>query len=356
MRCLTLGTALRERGASVSFACREHEGHLCDLIEERGFAVTRLPRPAANGRPDGPPPHAAWLGATWHEDAAQVHALIAGKRIDWLVVDHYALDERWEREVGSHAWRIMAIDDLADRNHDCEILLDQNLWPEQDRRYVGKVPKECRLLLGPTYALLRPEFSEARKRARARGRGLNCNRILVSYGGPDPDGNTLAALKAVAAERRERPELVVDIVIGSGNPRIAEITRRCAELPNALLHVDSIEMAALMERADLGIGAAGTTIWERACLGMPSIVTPIAEHQLALAEHIASIGAALLVPTLSATGEELLHAMQLCFRDARLRRDLSDVGFGLVDGLGVERVANAMMEAVFKDLLRRTGR
>jgi UDP-2,4-diacetamido-2,4,6-trideoxy-beta-L-altropyranose hydrolase len=101
MRCLTLAAALRTREMTVRFVSREHEGHLCDLIEERGFTVARLPRPKSGTTVENTPSHASWLGETWKNDAEQTRVAIEqlGHKADWLVVDHYGLDERWEQAL-----------------------------------------------------------------------------------------------------------------------------------------------------------------------------------------------------------------------------------------------------------------
>jgi UDP-2,4-diacetamido-2,4,6-trideoxy-beta-L-altropyranose hydrolase len=355
MRCLTLGSALRGHGAEVSFICRLHDGHLCEVIESDGFQVARLNAPADGFRPGASNEHSAWLGASWQEDVEQSLTAIEklGVPPDWLIVDHYAVDARWETGIRQHARCTMVIDDLADREHDCEILLDQNLWPEPGMRHSGKVPKHCRQLLGPAYALLRPQFAEARRRAKLRT--ASCNRILITYGGSDEHGYTLAALDAIAPVCLERPDMALDVVAGGSNPRIADLAHRCAGLPNAKLHVNTTQMAALMEAADLGVGAAGSTMWERACLGLPSIVTPVAENQVGLARHMASIGAVVLVPALSSAGAELIQAVRMCLGDAILRRNLSRIGAGLVDGLGVERTVDALIEPAAKSALRGFG-
>jgi len=188
MRCLTLADELRERGAEIVFVCRDFAGNLCGYIEEKGYIVQgyivhRLPvsdTPKQNT--EGNLKHAAWLGADWQTDARQVEEIIKdfNTHPDWLVVDHYALDERWERYLRSYVKKIMVIDDLADRPHDCEViddladrphdcdlLLDQNFYENLESRYDGLAPSGCKKLLGPKYALLRPEFREERKNLRS---------------------------------------------------------------------------------------------------------------------------------------------------------------------------------------------
>src|SRR5688572_19047541 len=128
MRCLTLAGDLRERGAGVSFVSRQHTGDLCGLIEDRGFPVRRLPVPVAM-HAGGGASIVTLLRESWHEDAHLTRAAIeaSGENPDWLIVDHYAFDRSWENAMRTSAGRIMVIDDLADREHDCDLLLDQNL-------------------------------------------------------------------------------------------------------------------------------------------------------------------------------------------------------------------------------------
>jgi UDP-2,4-diacetamido-2,4,6-trideoxy-beta-L-altropyranose hydrolase len=167
MRCLTLADELRGRGAEVIFVCREFDGNLCGYIEEKGYIVHRLPVSDATEQGDQNIEiglkHTAWLGADCQTDVEQVEEIIKDLESppDWLVVDHYALDERWEECLRSYCKKIMVIDDLADRPHNCDLLLDQNFYENLESRYDGLVPPQCKKFLGPKYALLRPEFRES---------------------------------------------------------------------------------------------------------------------------------------------------------------------------------------------------
>ncbi|XSC48122.1 UDP-2,4-diacetamido-2,4,6-trideoxy-beta-L-altropyranose hydrolase [Bradyrhizobium sp. RDT10] len=198
MRCLSLARALADDGATVLFLLRSHAARLTRLIEGEGHTVQLLPDPdrrpedvAASGSA-----YAHWLPTTWEEDAEQtLEAIDQIGPIDWLIVDHYSLDARWERMLRKRVPRILAIDDLADRDHDCDILLDQNLVLEMDARYRGLLPATCKPLLGPHYALLRPEFAEQRK--SLNGRSGEVGRILVCFGGSDPGNETAKALSTV---------------------------------------------------------------------------------------------------------------------------------------------------------------
>ncbi|MEH6873424.1 MAG: UDP-2,4-diacetamido-2,4,6-trideoxy-beta-L-altropyranose hydrolase [Candidatus Competibacter sp.] len=288
MRCLTLAEALRERGAEVHFVCRDLPGHLGGVLADKGYLVQWLPAPAAEGAAiPAHTAHSAWLGVPWAVDADQTRERLTGwPEIDWLIVDHYALDRAWESRLRPLVKRIMVIDDLADRPHDCDLLLDQNLYEGMEQRYAGLVPADCRLLLGPRYALLRPEFRKAREQLRQRDGVVR--RILVFFGGADPTNETAKALRAI--QRLERPDIAVDVVVGAANPHRAEIEALCAELPNASFHCQVANMAELMARADLAIGAGGSTVWERCALNLPSIIWVVAENQNKSIEYLAKSG------------------------------------------------------------------
>jgi len=127
MRCLTLADSLREKGCNCQFVCRNHPGNLSALIQEKGYRVTLLP--LQEFQVEAYPHHADWVGADWQIDAKETGSLIATLETPpaWLVIDHYGLDARWETSLRPAVGRIFVIDDLADRTHDCDCLLDQNL-------------------------------------------------------------------------------------------------------------------------------------------------------------------------------------------------------------------------------------
>ena len=292
MRCLTLADELRERGADIIFVCREFDGNLCGYIEEKHYIVHRLP--VSNEQEhniEGNLKHAVWLGADWQTDARQVEEIIKGVDTppDWLVVDHYAIDERWEGHLRPYCKKIMAIDDLADRPHDCDLLLDQNFYENLESRYDGLVPAWCKKLLGPKYALLRPEFREARKNLRKRDGHVK--RIMIFFGGSDLSNETAKALEAV--RMLNRPDIAVDVVVGAFNQNKEEIKELYSIIPNIHYHHKADNMAQLMIDADLYIGAGGSTTWERCILGLPTITLVVAENQAETTGAVAKAGASL---------------------------------------------------------------
>ncbi|MEW6165098.1 MAG: UDP-2,4-diacetamido-2,4,6-trideoxy-beta-L-altropyranose hydrolase [Pseudomonadota bacterium] len=292
MRCLTLAEALRERGAECRFICRELEGNLLEQIRHHGFAATGLPiRPEDDGRADSDTGRGvstpAGAGLDWAADAAQTKVSAGGTAVDWLIVDHYALDARWEQALRPLCHNLMVVDDLADRQHDCDILLDQNYYRNQDQRYRGLLPDRCVTLLGPGYVLLRPEFGKARRQLRMRDG--NVKRILIFFGGSDPTNLTRQALMALA--QLNKPDIQVDVIVGPSNPNRHSIEVLCAELPGTTYHCNISNMAELVSRADLGIGAGGAAMWERCYLGLPTITVVSADNQLRTTEDVAHLGA-----------------------------------------------------------------
>ncbi|WP_247516941.1 UDP-2,4-diacetamido-2,4,6-trideoxy-beta-L-altropyranose hydrolase [Bradyrhizobium sp. 190] len=344
MRCLSLARALADDGANVFFLLRSHAAGLTRLIEGEGHSVRLLPDPdrlpdalAADGTA-----HVHWLPTTWQKDAEQtLEAIDRIGPVDWLIVDHYALDARWERMQRKRAPCILAIDDLADRNHDCDILLDQNLVLEMERRYRGLLPKTCKLLLGPRYALLRPEFAEQRK--SLGGRSGKVSRIFVCYGGSDPSNETAKALAAI--KRLSGNPLPVDVVVGLSNPHGSSVATMCEELPGAVLHRGADNIADLMGRADLAIGAGGVMCWERCCLGLPTLAVDIAPNQLDVLTALAAAGALVyLGSAASVTEDQMARSLEALLRDPARIRALGKGALALVDGEGLRRVC-AELEA-----------
>jgi UDP-2,4-diacetamido-2,4,6-trideoxy-beta-L-altropyranose hydrolase len=337
-RCLTLADALREAGASVSFVCREHVGHSCGLVERRGHRVDRLPAPTAAEPVDLSPAHAGWLGAGWREDAGQTRAAIENTGADWLVIDHYAIERRWEGILRPAVERILVIDDLADRDHDCDVLLDQNLVFHMHSRYLDRVPAGCGLLLGPRYALLQPVYAQLRRQLRPRARRIE--RVLISFGGADQDN--LAGRALAGCLSLNRPELSFDVVVREGSPHRAAVSKLAADHANVRLHGWLPTLAPLMLQSDLAIGAAGATSWERLCLRLPSLIVVMADNQKPIGEELRRRGLAVLLGSVREVTEAAFAAALA--ETIRTGVDLQGYeGPGEdVDGAGVARVCAAM--------------
>lgn len=337
MRCLTLADALRQRGARIRFVSRGLPDHLRDMLTARDMGFAPLNDAVTAEAPDGLA-HSNWLGTSQAQDASDSAEALADREWDWLVVDHYALDARWESAMRNTAGKIMSIDDLADRQHDCDLLLDQNYYRDMQTRYDGKVPEHCRMLLGPRYALLREEFRELR--AQFKPRTGEVRRILMFFGGVDAGNYTGLAIEALSGLDIKGAE--VDVVIGAQHPHRTEIEQACATQGYAC-HVQTSRMAELMAAADLSIGAGGSATWERCCLGLPALLVALADNQVDIAKALDSVGACIYLGT-----KETANTLTI----QRAIADLSDMhdhlelisrhASSLVDGIGVERVCQEL--------------
>jgi UDP-2,4-diacetamido-2,4,6-trideoxy-beta-L-altropyranose hydrolase len=336
-RCHTLAVALKKRGAEIHFITRAHLGHMGDMLAYENFQVTLLPQPSDTGITGTG--YDSWLGVTQEEDAAQTIIALGSKQSEWLVVDHYSLDRVWEARLRPHAQKLMVIDDLANRPHDCDLLLDQNFADGGQERYQGWVPSDCRLLLGPRYALLRPEYAEYRETIKPRTNTIN--RIMVYMGGSDHTNITGMVLAALSTEKLANID--VDVVIGSNFLHKDAVIAQTKARPRTLIYGSRPHLADLMAKADIAIGAGGATTWERLCMGLPSIVISIAENQNPACEALGASGLIRFLGNVStvdfkcvknATLEAIAEAGN--FRAQRLRYQI------LVDGRGTNRVAEVL--------------
>lgn len=279
MRCLSLAKLMQQQNWEVSFICRAHKGNLNALIIQQEMNCIELPRqPSLEENLSG---YQVWLGCSENDDAEACLAQLS-KSVDLLIVDHYALGEMFCKRLRRITNKIMMIDDLANRQHDCDILLDQNLLPNSQLRYLGKVREGCALLLGPAYALLREEFFSDLKRQSDQ------RRVLVFFGAADQQGLTVKALKAI--NNIKEVKFYTDIVINNTHKDKDWIIQYCKCRPNFKVHIQTQNMAQLMLDADFMLGAGGATHWERCATGLPSLCVTLAENQLDSTAYLHELG------------------------------------------------------------------
>lgn len=336
MRCLALADVLKQRGEQIRFVSRDLPEHLRNMLATKGMELTPLGS-GATASPTDDLAHSHWLSVSQEQDAqATIHAL-SDTSWDWLVVDHYALDGRWESALRATAKRIMVIDDIADRQHDCDVLLDQNFYADMRTRYSGKVPVHCQLLLGPRYALLRDEFRKLRQQIKPRTGSVK--RILVFFGGVDANNYTGLAINVLKELGIERPQ--VDVVIGAQHPCREEIEATCAT-QGYVCHVQTDRMAELMAAADLAVGAGGTASWERCCLGLPALSICTAENQRKQLADAAEEGLLYAPSPEGDLAEGIKRHIGALLENAPLLRQISEAAMKAVDGRGLARAAGTM--------------
>lgn len=341
MRCLTLAQLLKDRGGECRFVCKAHPGHMGAAIRAAGFEVALLPSaPAVPDLTRGP--YADWLGGSWEEDLRQTAHVANSCGPDWIVVDHYALDARWEAPM-REGRRLLALDDLADRPHTADLLLDPTLG-RQPTDYAVWLQDGGEALCGSDFALLRAEFAASRPAALQRPTSARIGRMLLSMGAMDADNVNLRVLNAI--RKAELPQLgQVDILIGANAPGLNALRRRIeASTQPVRLCVEATDVAGRMAAADLAIGASGGMAWERCCIGLPAVGVVLAENQRMTAEALEAQGALVWcdLATLDDTLPAMLRALDA---DAPRRQAMRQAASRLVDGQGAIRVV-ARMDAL----------
>jgi UDP-2,4-diacetamido-2,4,6-trideoxy-beta-L-altropyranose hydrolase len=341
MRCLTLADALRATGAICRFVSREHVGNLNALVQARGYDVISLPALSLMTSDDAQP-YAKWLGATWQDDVEQtLVAIRVYTRPHWVVVDHYALDEKWENAIKGDCERILVIDDLASRPHSADIVIDQT-FGRKPEDYRALVPQNCEIRCGIEHVLLRPEFDEWRPASLARRTSGTLKKILVSLGGVDKDDISRQIL--LALDQCGLPtDIEVCVVLGQSSPWIAEMRQLIKTLHYKVeLKVAVNNMAELLAGCDLAIGAAGTSAWERCSLGVPTIMLVLADNQREIAARLSATGAAQLVMLGPDLQRELIAAIQGVITTPSALQRMSALAAALVPCSGATLLARHM--------------
>lgn len=340
MRCLTLADGLKDQGAQVCFVSRYLPEHLAAILVKKNHDLIELVD-GYGQESNGKLAHSHWLSTSLETDAQECIRLLSGQSWDWLVVDHYALDARWELALRQVVGKILVIDDLADRQHFAEVLLDQNLYPDMAQRYAGLLSSCCRALLGPSYALLRREFVEARSSTYPRTAGIR--KIFVFFGGSDFTNETEKSLTAIAA--LNMPDVLVDVVVGAGNSHQKSIEKFCTSIPGTRFHFQVDNMAQLMSQADLALGAGGSTTWERCALGLPALVISVADNQIAIADGGDRAGAHRhLGQSKNVSAAQLTTAIEEFTYEPGILEKMSRSASALVDARGCERVIKTLKE------------
>jgi UDP-2,4-diacetamido-2,4,6-trideoxy-beta-L-altropyranose hydrolase len=323
MRCITLARLLKSEGNVVIFVCRPQAGDLIDFIKSQNMNVISLGILESYREPSHSADYIGWLQTSVRADANEFLSKI--ESIDVVITDHYAIGAEWHRLVrGVLSCKIIAIDDLV-REHDADLVLDQTLG-RKCQEYKGK----ARVLAGSSYALLRPNFALMREKAYLRSLpAAKKVRVLLSMGGVDKPNATMSVLLLLSKIQN----LTITVLLGKRAPHYKTVVSYCAKLNN-VCQLDFVEdMADLMLNHDLAVGAPGSTSWERACLGLPCIVIPLAENQFEIASKLEANNAAIVVN---------LHELQSKFSDGidlimSKWDEYVQANLSLCDGLGVYR-------------------
>ena len=331
MRCLSLADALKKTmRIEIFFICKFLKGNTEKIIEARGYRVGFI-----NDISDG-------SKFNWSDDALKTIDFISPYMPSWLVVDNYNIDYKWHRRIRPYVSNLMVIDEINDRNFECDLLLDQTI-DTQIQDYIDKVPEGCKILTGSKYSLLQAEFLELRKKAIYRRKGTKkIQSLLVSLGGSSHANEYLVMfLKSINRfDWQHRPK--VDVVLGGRN-YISNITELLPEF-DCKVHTYVNNMWDFILKSDIAFGAGGTSIWERCCLGLPTIAIGVAENQRLALERVHkygglySIGCCKKVPN-----EEINNAISYLLSSNDNYSSMVKKSLNVCDGQGVNRVCQIMM-------------
>lgn len=339
MRAIFRADASRRVGSGHIMRCKTLADSLASIGWHCGFAV-------GSGSTDLVPAlaessHETFTIACDVADEAEILSRRWPNGVDWLIIDHYQRDRLFEAACRPWARKIMVLDDLADRPHDCDLLLDQTLDRKAENYAEWSTP-DCRLLLGTGYALLRPEFRAIRKdHPRPASPIQRQLRVLITLGGTDPDNVTETCLDAL---QQSGISAEVDVVAGQGFASLDRLRKRCESLEGFRLHVSPHNMGELMAEADLSIGAAGTTSWERCCLGLPTIMLVLADNQQENARQLSAAGAVKVIDGANPdTARGIAEALQELDEDRASLHEMSNKAAALCDGQGSLRAILALL-------------
>ncbi len=298
-RCLTLAKALKKNGVEVCFVSKKHQGNSIGAILKENIKVYALSvfEKESIKKCDQP----KWLGSSITNDASQTIEFVKKYKPDLIIIDHYGIDIIWHSILKPFVKNIMVIDDLANRPHGCDILLDQNWYSNSDKRYEELAPKNCTFLLGPRFALIKPEFSNYYN--ICTNINTEVQRIFIFFGGSDNYNLSLMALKVLAKKIFEN--IQIDIVLGESNPNIKEINALASRRKKTKIYVQTSEIDKIMSKCDLAIASGGVNTWERLCLGLNSLVITVAENQIESMKNLEREGVIKLIGHATEINEEM---------------------------------------------------
>lgn len=319
-RCLTLADALKMAGWKCYFACSLQTRSVVPAIERSGYVIIDVDSAGS---------------------IAQLRQQF-GDGIGLMIVDHYELDAEFERACYPWADRVFVISDGGDRRHFCDYLLDQNLKADKER-YSGLISPGCRLLLGPGFALLRPQFASTRLAALSRrSTPRNPKTLFISVGAVDH-----LSLASLVVSSAKDLAVDIDVVLGANDDQRDAIPRLANRREHEVrVHSGVTDMATLMASADIAFGASGSTSWERCCLGLPSVLVVLSENQKMIASALHDSGAAINLGDIALLSASLIKTtLQLLINDNSLCLQMAERAALICDGEGANRVVEELLNA-----------
>ena len=342
MRCLALAESLNSLGCSCTFISRNLDGNINNLIKDRKFPLIELPKPKNNFKDNQEIEHASWLETSWEHDAEETIEVLKNMNYETLIVDHYALWLPWEKKIKDYIKKIFVIDDLGDREHYCDYILDHNLGTNEEK-YMALIPKNCKTMFGTKYALINQKFSKYRNYSIKRRNLSPSKKLLINFGGGDPQNYIMKIIDAIRVYKLPT-DISIEIILGPINSKYMDTDSAIKKIPNEIhLYKYKENMAEFLSNIDLVIGAAGSSSWERCCLGVPAIMFSLAYNQNDIGEALLKSGSAVLMTDTDIKNGNLIRKVKNLFSSGALEI-MSEKALQLVDGKGIERVIGKLNE------------
>lgn len=328
MRCITLAKELK-KSHEVEFICALHSGNLIQPLKEDGFVVHHInPSEMKENNMN------ASLLYDWEKDCKQTLDIVKTHCCDILIVDHYFLDYKWEEKINHYVSKLVVIDDLKNREHSCDLLIDQNYDTQQENLYEHLMHKKTQFLLGEKYALLRDEFLERRKQ---EFEGIST--IFVYFGAADSTDETVQVLEAYMNKARKYK---LKVLVGYINNRRNEIFEKYSNNPLVELYDQNNMISLLMQQSDISIGAGGSTTWERCCLGLPSIVVTVANNQVEPMKELEKKGIIYLLEHKKNKYDDLFELLDSGTLGSLFWKEIQRKGIETYDGQGKTRIKRVL--------------
>lgn len=345
-RCLSLARYLRSLGHNCKFICRVQKNNLIEKIKKEKFEVFPLrnsqKKQLTNNQINPYLDYIDWLETNQIHDAKQTIKVLSKEKVDWIIVDHYSLDQSWETLLKAHTKKLMVIDDLVNRKHNCDLLLNQNLGSLK-KNYKNLVPPYCKQIHGSNYILLHQDYHLIKPKLRSFN--VKINRIIVYFGNGE---ESVKYVKSVieAFQDKNLESISLDIVINTKNSNIQKIKQLISKKRNFKLYSDLPNLAKIMSKSDLGIGAGGSTTWERCFLGLPSILIVTDNNQKSIANSIKKKKAGLVFDSSKNLKEKIIKAVLLLRKQPKLYHQLHKNSLKVCDGQGSKRVAEILQKNI----------
>ncbi len=334
LRCVGLADELRNTFDKIIFLSRKTTRSIIEIILKNGFEVSTIDTPIKKSLKNN---------SKLNNELETIGNLLIPykENLNFLLIDHYDISSNYESSLRKIFKKIFVIDDLANRQHDCDLLIDQNYYKDLTNRYLKLVSKNTITLLGPKYVILRSEFRNSKKINYKKN--TFPKRILISFGGSDPTNECEKVLNAIFSLKNK--QFVITAVTGIHNKNFKQLKKQFGGNDNTKILNHTNNFNELLLNSDLCFGAGGTTTWERLYLGLPSIVTIISSDQKESIEFLSDMGHVINLGLAKDVTTET-YAKTIKKIDPKILYNLSLKNKKLIDGKGCARIKKQIIKLI----------